>query len=187
MSVAAFWVGCWFFSFSARQFGPQRKATLASSFCLQTALVLVSAALAQTHTAPAFGNTLEDPSSEFDLAQKLADEDHPAVYIVIALLAFQSSGQIVLSRALGLGEIPSVVVTSLYCDLISDPDLFQAPVSANVKRNRRVASVALLLAGGIAGGWLQRSSAGMAGALWIAAGMKLVIALAWMTWKRRDS
>ena len=145
-------------------------------------MTFISAALAQTNIAPAFGYKQLDPKIIQDAAQKQADEDQWAVYLIIALLSFQSSGQIVLSRTLGFNEIPTNVVTSLYCDLISDRELF-APLTANVKRNRRVVAVVLLFGGGIAGAWLQRSSAGMAGALWIAGSVKMVIALAWLAWK----
>lgn len=33
---------------------------------------------------------------------------------------FQSAGQIMASRALGFSEIPTVVITSLLCDLVLD-------------------------------------------------------------------
>lgn len=144
--------------------------------------MFISAALAQTNIAPAFGYKRLDPKATQDNAHKQADEDNWAVQLIIALLAFQSSGQIVLSRTLGFNEIPTNVVTSLYCDLLSDRELF-APLAANVKRNRRVVAVVLLFGGGVAGGWLQRSSAGMPGALWIAGSVKTVIALAWLVWK----
>ncbi|KAF2712816.1 hypothetical protein K504DRAFT_362570, partial [Pleomassaria siparia CBS 279.74] len=181
VSLCAFWLGCCFFS-SARHVYPKRKATLSTSFFIQASLIFISAALAQSKIAPAFGYTNLDPQkAAHDQAKIQADEDHWAVQLIIALLSFQSSGQIVLSRTLGFNEIPTNVVTSLYCDLLSDQDLF-APLTANVKRNRRLVAVALLFAGGIAGGWLQRSSAGMAGALWIAGSVKMVVAFAWLVW-----
>lgn len=141
--------------------------------------------MAQSQVAPAFGYSSLNPKSQQDLEQKQANEDHYASQIVIALLAFQSSGQIVLSRTLGFNEIPTNVVTSLYCDLLSDPRLF-TPLDANIKRNRRVVAVLLLLGGGISGGWLQRSKAGMAGALWIAGAIKLFIGIAWLGWKGKQ-
>ncbi|KAF2793591.1 hypothetical protein K505DRAFT_223419, partial [Melanomma pulvis-pyrius CBS 109.77] len=184
VSLCAFWLGCCFFS-STRHFHPKRKATLSISFLLQASLIFISAALAQTNIAPAFGYTQLDPASKHDNAQKQADEGHWAVQLIIALLAFQSSGQIVLSRTLGFNEIPTNVVTSLYCDLLSDQKLF-APLTANVKRNRRVVAVVLLFGGGIGGGWLQHSNAGKASVLWIAGSLKMVIALAWLVWKGKE-
>lgn len=184
VSLCAFWVGCYFFS-NSRRFHPQRKATLSLSFLLQAIFIFVAAALAQTQIAPAFGYSMLNPKTDYNTDQRRAEEDHYAVQIAIALLAFQSSAQIVLSRTLGFNEIPTNVVTSLYCDLLSDHQLF-APLTANVKRNRRIAAVVLLFGGGIAGGWLQRSRAGMAGALWIAGAVKLAIAFAWLGWKGKD-
>ncbi|KAF4119476.1 Protein of unknown function (DUF1275) [Geosmithia morbida] len=183
VSVAAFWVGCWFFATGLRQLGPRNKLTLFASFFIQAALIFVSAAMAQTDVAPAFGYKNLDPLVPFDEEQKLREEAHYSSYIVIALLAFQSSGQITLSRSLGFNEVPTVVVTSLYCDLFSDPKLLDMPLRSNVKRNRRVLAVILLVAGGILGGWLQRTSAGMPGALWLAAGLKLAMAISWLGWR----
>jgi len=72
------------------------------------------------------------------------------------------------------------VLTSVYCDLASDPKILARD---NVKRNRRVAAVLAILIGGIAGGWISRSKAGMSVSLWIAAGIKFAIAVSWSVWK----
>lgn len=111
-------------------------------------------------------------------------EDSGLSLIPLALLAFQFGGQIVMSRVLGVNEVPTNVLTSLYCDLLSDP-LLAAPPSKNPKRNRRVASIVLLFAGGIAGGWIQRSSAGMSAALWLAGAIKFVIGVVWVFWRSK--
>lgn len=88
------------------------------------------------------------------------------------------------SRLLGFNEVPTTVLTSVYCDLASDPKLL-APLGKNVKRNRRLAAVLTFLIGGIAGGWLVKSSAGMPGALWLGGAIKIAIALGWMSWKAK--
>jgi hypothetical protein len=98
----------------------------------------------------------------------------------LAFLAFQSGGQIVTSRILGFNEVPTTVLTSVYCDLASDPKLLAID---NVKRNRRLAAVICLLVGGIAGGWISRSDAGLQTNLWVAAGIKMAISLGWSIWK----
>ena len=90
------------------------------------------------------------------------------------------------SRLLGLNEIPTTVLTSVYCDLASDVNLL-APLKKNVKRNRRAASALLFLIGGIVGGWLAKSNAGMAGALWIAGAVKFVIAVGWASWREEET
>jgi hypothetical protein len=100
--------------------------------------------------------------------------------IPLGFLAFQSGGQIVTSRLLGFNEVPTTVLTSVYCDLASDPRILKRD---NVKRNRRVGAVLMILIGGIAGGWISRSNAGMSASLWIAAAIKMGIACSWSVWK----
>lgn len=102
--------------------------------------------------------------------------------IPLAILAFQFGGQLAASRAMGYNEIPTVVLTSVYFDIATDPAL-TAPPTNNVKRNRRIGSVTGILVGAIAAGWLSRSSGGMQSALWIAGGLKFCIAIAWLFWK----
>ena len=97
----------------------------------------------------------------------------------LGFLAFQSGGQIVTSRLLGFNEVPTTVLTSVYCDLASDPKILKRD---NVKRNRRIGAVICILVGGIAGGWISRSSAGLSAALWLAAAIKMIIALSWSIW-----
>lgn len=179
VSIAAFWAGCFAFGHT-RHLGNKRKAVLAASFLVQSLLILVSAALAQSGAVPAFA--LANLGSDTSETARVALETNDRTLAPLALMAFQFGGQIVTSRVLGFNEVPTNVLTSLYCDLLSDP-LVWAPLGANVKRNRRVVAVLLMLAGAILGGWLQRSHAGMPAALWIAGAVKLVIAGAWLGWK----
>lgn len=104
---------------------------------------------------------------------------HWQVLVPLAAVAFQSSGQAVTSRVLQYGGLTSVVLTSNYCDLFSDPKLFAMD---NVERNRRVAAPILLLVGAMFGGLWAHSSIGLAGALWTAAALKAVAVLAWIVW-----
>ena len=97
----------------------------------------------------------------------------------IALVAFQACGQAVASRALKHNALTSVVLTSIYCDLFSDANLFALQ---NVDRNQRTAAPLLLLFGACMGGLLAHSEVGIAGALWIAAGLKLLIVVTWFLW-----
>lgn len=179
VSIGCFQFGAFAFS-QFRHFGSQkRKVVLFVSCFIQAALVIVAAALAQAAVIPAFAD-----SKLSTIAESATREAQANDYIVlcpIALLAFQFGGQIYTSRVLGYGEVPTIVLTSLYCDLFSDPKLF-APLTTNATRNRRIAAAILTLVGGIAGGWLQRSRAGMPGALWIAAALKLAIAVSWLVW-----
>lgn len=181
-SIASFWAGCFIFS-KSRHFHPRRKLTLSISFLIQSCFIFAAAALAQTGAVPSFSMSLLPTTlSDAQDAAHAVNEDNPLSLVPLALLAFQFGGQIVASRVLGVSEVPTNVLTSLYCDLLSDP-LLMAPWTANPKRNRRVASIVLLLAGGVAGGWLQRSSAGMSAALWIAGAIKFGIAVVWVSWR----
>lgn len=101
------------------------------------------------------------------------------VLLPLALVAFQSCGQAVTSRALQYPALTSVVLTSVYCDLFSDKDLFAL---VNVDRNRRAAAPFLLLFGAVVGGVFAHSSIGITGALWLAALLKSFIVVAWVFW-----
>ncbi|PSR77055.1 duf1275 domain-containing protein [Coniella lustricola] len=181
VSIAAFWLGCFAFG-QTRRIGNKRKGTLALSFLVQAVLILVSAAVAQSRAVPAFA--LASLGSEATEAALRTFETNAMSLLPLSLMAFQFGGQIVTSRVLGLNEVPTNVLTSLYCDLLSDPLLF-APARANIKRNRRVVAIVLMVVGAILGAWCQKSRAGMPTALWIAGAVKMCIAAAWLTWKTK--
>jgi hypothetical protein len=101
------------------------------------------------------------------------------VLVPIALVAFQSCGQAVTSRALKHNALTSVVLTSIYCDLLSDAELFAVH---NADRNRRLSAPVLLLFGAIIGGVLAHGPLGTSGVLWFAAGLKLCVVLSWFFW-----
>ncbi|KAM0328740.1 hypothetical protein ACHAQA_005153 [Verticillium albo-atrum] len=162
VSLASFCFGSLVFSRFHRTFAARRRWVLCASFAAQLVLLLVSAAIIT------LGPRLR--SSE-DLSWD--------VLVPIALVAFQSCGQAVTSRALEFNALTSVVLTSIYTDLFGDANLFRRD---NVERNRRMAAPLLLLAGAVAGGLFARSEIGIAGALWAAAALKLVLMVAWFFW-----
>ncbi|RKL16128.1 hypothetical protein BFJ68_g5379 [Fusarium oxysporum] len=113
-------------------------------------------------------------------------DDTPWYVIVpIALVAFQSCGQAVASRALKFNALTSVVLTSIYCDLFSDAELFES-IFVNAERNRRVAAPVLLLIGAIIGGLLAKSELGTSGALWVAAALKIIVMFGWAAWPAEE-
>ena len=140
------------------------------SFFLQSVCIIVAAALVQAHVVPQPVGVVVQAGSDVDFLE----------FLPLGFLAFQSGGQIVESRLLGFNEVPTTVLTSVYCDLASDPNIL---AKDNVKRNRRVAAVLSILIGGIAGGWISRSAAGLSTNLWIAAAIKMAISLSWAVWK----
>jgi uncharacterized membrane protein YoaK (UPF0700 family) len=168
ISIIAYCVGAVFFSRLNTIILPpaSRRITLMASFAVQAACILVSAAIVQ---AGVIGTEIDTSKVEWD---DLAP---------IALLSFQAAGQIVASRALGINEVPTVVITSLLCDLFSDPKLLSLK---NIKRNRRVAGFLLVLIGAIAGGWIYKATHMVQGALWVAGGLKVGIVFAWAFWTR---
>ena len=143
-----------------------RRGTLFASFMVQSVIILLSAALVQ-------GGVVNG-----DLAD-ISDDIDWMTCIPIALLSFQSAGQIVGSRTLGLSEVPTVVVTSMLHDITTDKGLLKKD---NVKRNRRVTAFFVLLAGAIAGGFIAERSGGMQIPLWVAGGLKMAITVAWLFW-----
>ncbi|OQE32629.1 hypothetical protein PENFLA_c001G02708 [Penicillium flavigenum] len=171
VSIAAFFVGAMIFSIAMRSVGSVRRGTLFVSFLVQTLLIVIAVALIEADLIP---HTSADAA--------LTGGELFLELIPIALLAFQSAGGMTCSRALGYNEIPTVVLTSVYFDIASDPKITDKP-TANAKRNRRIGGVVCLLIGAIVGGWLSRSSGGMQAVLWMAAGLKFVAAIAWLFWK----
>ena len=156
--------------------GPVTRAALAASFALQSICAIIAAALVTASIVPQ-SEGLESP------ADRNPHNPFFVELIPIALLAFQAGGQVVASRMLGYGEIPTTVLTSAYCDLTSDEKLFAIK---NGKRDRRAISAITLLAGAIMGGWITRSSARMETVLWIVAACKAGLALAWSFWKAKE-
>ena len=87
---------------------------------------------------------------------------------------------------LGLPEIPTVVLTSMLHDITTDPALL-GPLGQNIKRNRRVLAFVGILAGAVAGGFISESTGRMQVPLWIAGGVKFLVAVAWMVWPEKNT
>lgn len=164
--MVAFCVGSFFFSRLHRAFSPSpsRKWVLCVSFAIQTLFIAAAASIVTWGPR----DTGEDEASWHVLAP-------------IGLVAFQSCGQAVASRALKYNALTSVVLTSIYCDLFSDSELF-AGIARNAERNRRLAAPILLFTGALAGGAIAKSALGTSGALWIAVLLKLLMVCAWACW-----
>lgn len=138
------------------------------SFLIQACLIVITAGLVQ-------GGVISSAMAADQLQETQWDQEVP-----IVLLSLQSAGQIVASRALGFNEIPTVVITSLLCDLMSDPKLF---LLRNEKRDRRVIAFVLTLVGAIVGGWVTKATGQIGPVLWLAAGIKFLVAFSWGFWR----
>ena len=139
--------------------GATRRLTLILSFLIQTFCIVIAAILVHTGAVP------QSPP------------DSKLIFVAIPFLAVQSGAQIVTAKSLGFNELPTTVLTSVYNDLASDTKLLAWD---NPKRDRRAASVIMLLLGGIVAGWLSRQENGLALVLWLGAVIKLVLALVWL-------
>jgi hypothetical protein len=157
-SIASFCFGSFVFARFHRYFSPRKRWVLIASYSIQLLFIVVAASIVT------FGHATTDGL-------------HWQVLVPIAVVAFQSSGQAVTSRALQYAGLTSVVLTSNYCDLFSDPKLFSL---SNVER---IAAPALLLLGACFGGLWAHSGVGLAGALWTAVALKAVAVVAWIFWK----
>ncbi|KAI1180714.1 DUF1275 domain protein [Nemania sp. FL0916] len=167
-SIGSFIVGCVTFSrFHALLGRGRQRRTVFVSFLAQTMLVALATGIIQGGLIDGRYPSRRDPS-DVDFAE-LAP---------IALLSFQAAGQIVNSRGLGVAEVPTVVITTLLCDLVSDPDIL-APFAANPKRNKRAVAFTLTLVGAIAGGFISKSTGLVQNSLWLVAALKLAITVFW--------
>lgn len=184
-SIGCFATGAFFFSRLHRRLprprgpaarGPTQRGTLAASFLVQSACICVAAALVQAG--------LVGSSSGRKMKHDGTDESDWTEMAPIALLSFQAAGQIVASRVLGVNELPTVVITSLMCDLMSDPKLLALPVFSGArKRANRVLGFVLTLVGSIIGGWMLKGTGMVTPVLWLVFAIKFVICLGWIVWR----
>ncbi|TRX98318.1 hypothetical protein FHL15_000963 [Xylaria flabelliformis] len=167
-SIGSFGVGCVCFSrFHALVGRGRQRRTVFISFLMQAIFVSLAAGIIQGGLIDGRYPSRRDPS-DVDFAE-LAP---------IALLSFQAAGQIVNSRGLGVAEVPTVVITTLLCDLVSDPNIF-APFAKNPKRNKRAIAFTLTLVGAIAGGFISKATGQVQNSLWLVAALKLSITIFW--------
>ncbi|GAM35316.1 DUF1275 domain protein [Talaromyces pinophilus] len=166
ISVATFIVSNIFYSRFMRFLGPKRRITNIICFLLQSLALLIASLLVQIEVV---SPRSEDPRAPIAWMQVLP----------ISLLAFQAAGQIVASRTLEYDEIPTVVLTTLLCDLLVDQRLFARD---NPKRNRRAACFVTLILGAMTAGGLYTLT-NMSTSLWFAFALKAVITLSWVFWK----
>ncbi|KAJ5364914.1 uncharacterized protein N7496_010627 [Penicillium cataractarum] len=169
IALTVFLLGNVLFIHLSRALKPLRRSTLVFSFGIQTAALIIAASIVQTGLV---SPRPEDPRAPIQWIQVLP----------ISLLAFQAAGQICASRLLAFDEIPTVVLTTLLCDLLVDTNLYVRPWSANPKRNRRIAAFLALFLGAMTAGGLARTTS-IASSLWLAVALKGVITFSWFVWR----
>jgi Protein of unknown function (DUF1275) len=203
-SIAAFCLGNLFFSafhrlpcWSDPNPAPSRRRhILIGSFTIQTVFIVIAAVLIQVgliSNRPSVAGAFSSGNHLSELTNP-EEEDNYKDLVAIALLAFQSAGPVFFSRVLGIVELPTIVLSTLYCDFVAD--LYRLPSSLKNKSSwrtfflnderrqfRRLGSILMLFFGGLVGGFMFRSHVGMVGAIWLAAGLKGMLVMGWMFWK----
>ncbi|KAE9964489.1 hypothetical protein EG328_010421 [Venturia inaequalis] len=165
LSITCFCLGATVFAWYHRFFTPKKRWVMFSSYLFQMLLTVAAATIV----------TLDRTTEEDKEGLRWA------VLVPLALMAVSGSGQCVSSRALDKNSLTSVVLTSIYCDLFSDPRLLS--FSGNPSRNQRVAAPICVFLGALAGGFWAHSEIGLPGALWTAAGLKFCTVVAWTGWR----
>ena len=177
-SIIAFLLGAGVFGFLHRAIGERKRWVLAASFILQAVMIAVAAHLV------ARGHASGSPAKKPSIFGLPSDPGFPWMDLVpIGLLSFQAAGKITLSRALQYNGLPVVVLTTIYHDLVTNPAFYTNGLSGNPVRNRKVAGLVFYFGGAVAGGAFARSPVGFSGLLWTAAGVTLLIAVAWLFWR----
>lgn len=147
---------------------PSNRLWLTFIYFIQAALLFIAAGIITANLVPHNRHGLADAAHTRGVIENIK------IVALLPPLGFQSGMQIATSRLLGFNELPVNVLTSTYCDLMGDAKLFALH---NIKRTRRAVAVVLLLAGAISSGWLMRSAGGMMSVLWIAGGIKFLVAV----------
>jgi len=167
-SILGFMLGSYLFSRLMRHLTPLRRSTVMVSISLQAVLIFSAALLSTLHIVPRDAGDLIP--------------DNFIVLLPLTLLSIQSGGQCVLSRLLGYIEIPTVVLTSAYCDLVMDEKVFTAALTENSQRNRRIGSVLMMVGGAVVGGMLTKGE-DIGTALWTVGAIKVGMAAVWLLWR----
>lgn len=188
-AILSFLLGAALISLFHRTFGERKRWVLAASFFFQMLVTALAAVLVHSGSSSESPVRPGEPSAP-ELTSLTMIGGIPRYIgfptmdlVAIGLLSFQASGKVVASRVLGFNALPSVVLTTLYNDLASDPALFTAGLMGNVQRNRRGGGLIFYIFGALLGGVFARSSVGFAGALWFTAGVKVFIVVAWLMWR----
>ncbi|KAM5432005.1 hypothetical protein MferCBS31731_007675 [Microsporum ferrugineum] len=175
LAIGTFAIGVLFFKYASEFLRPLRRATLVASFALQTCAILISSILVQRGVVD---SSIEASTHGVHWIQVLP----------ITILAFQAAGQIVTSRLLGIDEIPTIVLTTLLCDLLMDKKLFSLRPRWKLTdfRTRRLLTLLAAFSGAMLSGGLSKVG-GLSASLWLAAGIKAVVTLCFLLWRGKKN
>ena len=133
--------------------GPRRRIWLLVSNVIQTMMVSGAAVLSYVFPDSGYG---------------------PLAWLVISLLAFAAGGQVAMARGVKITEISTAMASSAYVDVLVDPKLWDRH---NRSRNRRIAFLIMLTAGGFAGAYSYKYT-NSAFALLLSAIIKVAVTVA---------
>ena len=205
MSIGSFCLGSLFFNaihrYPTELKNPptsRRRWVLDTSFLLQAAFVILAAILVSVDLVSHIPFEPGTFSSGTDPSDPKRTETNFLDLAPVAFLAFEAAGQVCLSRVLGIVELPTIVLSTLYHDFTADlfgimkawRDSTSLPnfILVQYKRQgKRLASIIALFTGAVVGSEMFKSNAGMGGALWMAAGLKLTVACVFLVWKKDPS
>lgn len=163
---------------------PKTRWLILCSIFFQMGLLGIAAVVVSS-TSTSSSTTTNIQGNHQHQQQNLPLDLNFPVILALILISLQSSGQAFLSRIFGYNSLTSVVLTSIYLDLFSDPHLFS---HHHGERFRRVAAVVCLLAGAMVGGCMVNFGlwGGLKGALWVAVGLKGVVGLGCWVWRGEE-
>lgn len=201
ISVGSFCLGSWGFAKFHWVFGARKKKNkngkdgkkeeeipktrwliLCSIFTQMGLLGIAGVVIPSTSSSSSTTTNIQGNRHQQQQQQNLPLDLNFSVILALILISLQSSGQAYLSRIFGYNSLTSVVLTSIYLDLFSDPHLFS---HHHGEKFRRIAAVVCLLAGAMLGGCMVNFGlwGGLKGALWVAVGLKGVVGLGCWFWR----
>lgn len=205
VSIGSFCLGSLFFNaihrYPTKLKNPptsKRRWIFLASFLLQATFVILAATLVSLDLVSHIPFEPGTFSSGTDPNDPGRTETNFLDLAPVAFLAFEAAGQVCLSRVLGLVELPTIVLSTLYHDFTADllgiTKAWENSASISdfvfvqyKRQEKRLASIFALFTGAVVGSEMFKSNAGMSGALWMAAGLKLTVACVFLVWKRDAS
>ncbi len=164
-SLGLFIVGCWIMGQTGNIVGSTRRLWVLISSLIQTVMVFAAATL--MNSVPV---NLDQPFG-------------PAIWSVLALLAFSGGGQVAMARGVRIPEISTANASLAYVDFLVDPNLL---AKHNRSRNRRVSFLFMLAAGCFLGAY-GREKYNTSITLMMAGIVKLLVTVAFAFNKSEDS
>jgi Protein of unknown function (DUF1275) len=176
----------------------RRRWVCVVSFLIQSIFIVIAATMVSVNLVSRIPFRPGTFSSGTDPEDPENTETNYLDLVPIVFLSFAASGQVCFSRVLGVLELPTIVLSTLYHDFSADiygireawgnSATFSDFVFVQHRRQeKRLASILAFFVGAVTGSEMYKSRAGIAGALWMAAGLKLAMVFMFVVWKKDAS